>query len=438
MRITPLLLLLTLIIIPNLAGVAGAAGELALKQQQYNEKLDQLGQLSTQLTTADTDYQKALAQYEAANKTTQIKQDVYNKAKDDYERASKDIDLISPDKLAELARTYQAANNELKVAQEEQKKAENEKVYLEKTFINLRSRKVQQEKELLAIKADIFDLDLRQPVWVEGSGESIQDGNKTPNECKKLALDAALQDALEKGGKAVIESVTKVEMFQVTKDEIKLTAKVQVLEQDTSGDYGTIKQVIVGDIIKYQAKVRIKVQSVDTYNPYREQLKGQTTVADTALSNEATGTTHTPGQSGATVNNGDDKNGTLRFEYEFRAGAYVRILHGTVRNSKGLWRALLPLQPPPGARGGYGLIGDDRLLGKAPGFGLRQLGSIARRYITFDSVYVEQPSGFSNIGVQEGVFTSADALNDTTLGWVFFDLRPKFEADLKQRLNLAP
>ncbi|MFZ0944262.1 MAG: hypothetical protein WB930_03130 [Syntrophobacteraceae bacterium] len=114
------------------------------------------------------------------------------------------------------------------------------------------------------------------------------------------------------------------------------------------------------------------------------------------------------------------------------------VANGTIKDPRGLWLALRPLQPPPGARGGYGLLGDDGLLGQAPGFGLRQLGGIARRFITFDSLYVVQPSGFSGIGVQEGVFTSAEAMNDITLGWVFFDLRPKFEADLRRHLKIAP
>jgi len=127
---------------------------------------------------------------------------------------------------------------------------------------------------------------------------------------------------------------------------------------------------------------------------------------------------------------------SMIFDYAVQGGPYIRKVRGTVKDPPGLWQALLPLQPPPGARGGYGLIGDDNLLGQAPGFGLRQLGSIARRYITFDSVYVVQPPGFEEIGVQTGVFTSIAAMNDTTLGWVFFDLRPKFEADLKRFLNL--
>ncbi len=130
--------------------------------------------------------------------------------------------------------------------------------------------------------------------------------------------------------------------------------------------------------------------------------------------------------------------GTLPFNYEYQSGPYVRRMSGCVKDPEGLWQALLPLQPPPGARGGYGLIGDDGLLGQYPGFGLTQLGGIARRYLTFESIYVVQPPGFSDIGVREGIFTNADALNDVTLGWVFFDLRPQFEADLKRFLMIAP
>jgi len=141
-------------------------------------------------------------------------------------------------------------------------------------------------------------------------------------------------------------------------------------------------------------------------------------------------------------NNGGDYSsqhgGILHFDYEYQAGSYIRRANGTIEDPRGFWLALSPLQPPLGARGGYGLLGDDGLLGQAPGFGLRQLGRVARHFITFDSIYVVQPPGFNDIGVQEGVFTSAEELNDITLGWVFFDLRPKFEADLIQRLQVTP
>jgi hypothetical protein len=73
----------------------------------------------------------------------------------------------------------------------------------------------------------------------------------------------------------------------------------------------------------------------------------------------------------------------LHFDYEYQVGQYIRIANGTIKDPQGFWLALRPLQPPPGSRGGYGLLGDDRLLGHAPGFGLQQLGSIARHFITF-------------------------------------------------------
>ena len=129
---------------------------------------------------------------------------------------------------------------------------------------------------------------------------------------------------------------------------------------------------------------------------------------------------------------------SMGFDYVYQSGFYLRKVRGTVKDPQGLWQALLLLQPPPGARGGYGLIGNDSLRRQAPGSGLRQLGKIARQYLTFDFFYVMQPPGFKEIGVQSGKFTSLNTLNDTTLGWVFFDLRPKFEADLKKFLNLTP
>jgi hypothetical protein len=130
--------------------------------------------------------------------------------------------------------------------------------------------------------------------------------------------------------------------------------------------------------------------------------------------------------------------GTLHFSYDYKSGSFVRRMSGTVEDVQGLWNALLPLQPPQGAHGGYGLLGDDGLLGEKPGYGLSQLGRVARKYIIFESLDVEQPSGWETIGVQSDVFTNVDKLNDTTLGWVFFDVRGNFEKDMKQLLHLSP
>jgi tetratricopeptide (TPR) repeat protein len=130
--------------------------------------------------------------------------------------------------------------------------------------------------------------------------------------------------------------------------------------------------------------------------------------------------------------------GKLHFSFDFSAGPYVRTMSGTIEDVEGMWNALLPLQPPPCARGGYGLIGDDQLLGHEPGYGLKQLGLIARKYIKFDRIHVEQPSGWESIGVPPGVFTKANKMNDATLGWAFFDLRGNFESEMKKLLNIHP
>jgi len=150
-------------------------------------------------------------------------------------------------------------------------------------------------------------------------------------------------------------------------------------------------------------------------------------ICDTAV--YPTGARWSPAPQGAAATQ------AMKFTYMYRSGPYVRVVSGTVNDPAGLWNALQALQPPPGARGGYGLIGDDHLLGKEDGYGLRQLGAVARRYLAINSIDVEQPSGFEEIGAQSGTFTRPEQLNDTTLGWVMFDLRGDFESDLKQRLG---
>ncbi len=98
---------------------------------------------------------------------------------------------------------------------------------------------------------------------------------------------------------------------------------------------------------------------------------------------------------------------------------------------QGLANALAPLQPPPGAHGSWGLMGDDHLLGKEDGYGLRTLGQLARQYLSFDSFDLEQPEGWSEYGVKGGSYTKVSDVNDATLGWLLFDIRPQLEADLK-------
>jgi hypothetical protein len=123
---------------------------------------------------------------------------------------------------------------------------------------------------------------------------------------------------------------------------------------------------------------------------------------------------------------------SFAFHYQISNNGYVRDVAGVVTNPEDLAQAFSVLKPPPGAHGAYGLLGDDGLSGKAPGDGLRQLGSLARNNILFTNNFkVVQPPGFESAGVQSGTFTASDQLNDTTLGWVLFDIRPQLEVDLK-------
>lgn len=129
----------------------------------------------------------------------------------------------------------------------------------------------------------------------------------------------------------------------------------------------------------------------------------------------------------------------LHFSYTMPGdGPYVRQASGTIHDPQAFRDMLKLLQPPQGAHGAYGMIGDDNLLGKEPGYGLRVLGGLAREYITFDSIYVVQPPGFEDIGVQSGTFTDVKQMNDTTLGWVFFDLRSQFESGIADFLRPHP
>ncbi|MFH1097444.1 MAG: DUF1566 domain-containing protein, partial [Candidatus Desantisbacteria bacterium] len=131
-----------------------------------------------------------------------------------------------------------------------------------------------KEIEILGIKAELYENELSKPIWVEGVGECIMDENKTMKDCEKLALEYARRDAVEKGGVSLIESVTEIKMFELTKDDIKKTAKVNIIDQDNTSDFGKVKKIPFGDTFKFTVTVRLKIQSVTTYNPYREKMKG--------------------------------------------------------------------------------------------------------------------------------------------------------------------
>jgi hypothetical protein len=207
----------------------------------------------------------------------------------------------------------------------------------------------------------------------------------------------------------------------------------------TAGSSGQI--VIVFTSVVHNAQVNgIEIQSggqlISSASTYSSSVTSTSSSSSSGSSGGASITSASAG--GTTVTPTGAQQATLNFDYKYASGAFVRNLKGTVSDPRGMWDALAKLQPPVGASGGYGLIGDDYLLGHEPGYGLRQLGALARRYLTIQALHIQQPSGWEQIGVQSGTFDDATKMSDATLGWAFFDLRSKFEADLKQLLGISP
>lgn len=168
------------------------------------------------------------------------------------------------------------------------KRVENQKTKLELDIERLKNQKKDKEIEILEIEALIFEDNPSSPVWAEGYGETALEEGKTVEECKRLALMYARRDAMEKGGNMIVESFTSLKRSEnVSKDKtgieieyferylniIKSKAMVKVIDQDLSNDYGKVIRVDQGDHIKFTAKVRLKMKSIDDYNPYKIKIE---------------------------------------------------------------------------------------------------------------------------------------------------------------------
>ncbi|MEI6287057.1 MAG: hypothetical protein WCP79_11190 [Bacillota bacterium] len=123
-------------------------------------------------------------------------------------------------------------------------------------------------------KAELFDIEFKTPVWVEGYGEAVMTKTISHADCENVAVQTARRDALERAGLTFISSLTVVENNQVVKDEIKASIKAVILNQDFSSGYGTPKFEINSDYGKYTVKIRVQVQNTSDYNPYRNIIAG--------------------------------------------------------------------------------------------------------------------------------------------------------------------
>lgn len=253
--------------------ISFAQNDLAGKQDLIKKKEADWHAQESNIQKKRAELQRLISSLDSLKRDAQIKQDKQAQAKDAYSRASQNVDIMTPQQLGNFLTEYQNADKELRMAEGELKKAERDKGFAERELQRLQDQQIERRIEIYGLQAELYDASMREAVWVEGAGESILDENKTMKQAQDLALEYARRDAIEKGGKMLIESLTQVEMFQLIKDEIKMSAKVQVIEQDQRGDFGKVNRVVAGDLIKFTAKVRLKVQSVATYNPYRERIK---------------------------------------------------------------------------------------------------------------------------------------------------------------------
>ncbi|MEJ2544699.1 MAG: hypothetical protein P8Y99_11585 [Calditrichaceae bacterium] len=156
------------------------------------------------------------------------------------------------------------------------------------TVANIEAKKSQIHKEILSIKSDIYDSEHAEAIWVEGKGEIILDDKKPYEQSKRLVEMFARRDAMEKGGKLIVETLSSLKRFEVDAEAgsgvdskyveefqsiIKTKGKVKVVDQDLSGDFGKALTVEADGIKKLKMKVRLKISSIDEFNPFKQQLE---------------------------------------------------------------------------------------------------------------------------------------------------------------------
>ncbi|MCX6640408.1 MAG: outer membrane beta-barrel protein [bacterium] len=232
----------------------------------------QLTQINNQIVEAQQNLQRLALECQDAQRIALQKRADADRAKENYDRASKNVDIIGSDVVVNFLTSYKTADQAARDAEAKQQLTENQKRDAQKKLDDLARSKREAEIQILKIKADLFDQEIYTPVWSEGYGEAILSEDKSVKTCQTLALDYARQDAIDKGGKLILQSITVVENFELAQDIIKTEAKVRVVESDLSGDYGKVIRLDQGGMSKFTARVRLKLQSIDVANPYKEQM----------------------------------------------------------------------------------------------------------------------------------------------------------------------
>lgn len=264
---------------------------------RLESKLLQLERINLDLDLTKDKHRKIIDEYNNAISDLADKKRDYEKKKNSYERASKNVDLIPGDEMVKILGDYKAAVEANNIANKKEQQLVHKKKELELKIDNLKRQEQNKKIEILEIEATIFDEEMSTPVWAEGYGMAILAEDKSMNECKKMALEYAQRDAMEKGGKMIVETLTKMEQSEYLNksnmninnfeknnnnestysesfsDIIKSKSKVQIVSQDTTNNFGKIIRIDQDDVIKFTVKVRLKLKSIDSFNPYRERIE---------------------------------------------------------------------------------------------------------------------------------------------------------------------
>ena len=79
---------------------AHAQDELRYNQQIYNKSIE-IKKIESQISHLESDYSKVSSRHELLKMDVQDKKETYTKAKDDYTRASQNVDIISQEQLSQ-------------------------------------------------------------------------------------------------------------------------------------------------------------------------------------------------------------------------------------------------------------------------------------------------------------------------------------------------
>lgn len=246
--------------------------ELSQKQQQLFKKQKILNSIENEILTAQTENIKAEANFTKIETYQKTKQLDFENKKDSYERAKNNMDIVGLERTNQLSTEYNQAIEELNKVNIELEKVRLKLQASNKILDQYKTDKLKIEQEIQNIKADIFDIQFREPVWAFGEGVCTVSEDETKRKCREKAIADAERDATEQAGKMILESVTIVKNNLLYLDSIRTHIKVQILERDNNSPYGCNEKIIGGNITQYVAKLHLKIQSISTYNPYRERI----------------------------------------------------------------------------------------------------------------------------------------------------------------------